>query len=163
MTAETSNSSCSCGCAKDHVIARRKTADGITVQIWSDGAVTCGLNTYVIRGAKTARSIRLAVRAAWLVANEVEMFDHAELRRLCVTARKAVEQPSLQDRTYLRAVMAGVTFETIRRGAVIRHASRCACASCAARREAAANRPEAERIYRTRDLANGTTSFYRIH
>ena len=144
----TTQTGCSCGCTEAHVVARRKTFDDITVQIWSDGAVTCGLNTYVIRGSRGYK-VRNALRAAWMVADVVSLYDHAELRRLCVSARQAAEQPSLQPRAYLDAVMAGVEVPgDPRKGAVIRHATDCTCARCIAHRAFNKARPESERCYR---------------
>lgn len=154
---------CSCGDHADHVMARRKTADGIIVQIWSDGAVTCGMNTYVVRGARAPYARRKAIEAAWLVANVVEMYDHAELRKLAVTARKAVTQVSQAPARYLTAVMEGVKFAFAdRHKAVICHASDCTCARCIARRAINLARPEAERCYVEIPLANGGSSFVRV-
>src|SRR4051812_35894631 len=96
----TTKTFCSCGepsCGdRAHVMAKRKTADGIIIKLWSDGAITAGLNTYVIRGARSARAVRLAVAAGWLVVGEVCLYDYAEVRKLCVSARRAVEQTSLE-------------------------------------------------------------------
>jgi hypothetical protein len=161
MNTKTNTSNpCSCGCTEAHVIARRKTFDGIAVQLWSDGAVTCGINTYVAMAPRSAHGRRNAVKAAWLMAGEVALYDHAELRGLVLAARKAVEQPTLQPETYLRAVMRGAKF--VRSGAVIRHASACPCPECTEWRAAALKRPAAERLYRSIPLANGMIASVRI-
>jgi len=160
---------CSCGgdsCGPNaHVMARRLTADGIMVQVWSDGAVTCGLGTYIIRGVRSGRNafaLGAAVEAAWLVAGEVSLYDHAELRGLCVAARQAVGQPSLRPLEYLRAVMSGVKFATIKRGAVVRHAAGCPCTKCSAARARSLAAPAAGRVYLEIALSNGGASFVRV-
>lgn len=153
---------CSCGCTEPHVIARRNTFDGIRVQLWSDGAVTCGINTYVAMAPRSAYARRKAVEAGWLVAGCVDMYDHAELRGLVGAARKAVVQSSLAPAAYLAAVLRGVKFQALKKGAVIRHARDCGCAPCVARRAEVLARPEAERLYREMPLANGGSAFIRI-
>ena len=158
---------CTCGepaCGPGaHTIARRQTADGITVKLWSDGAVTAGINTYVIRGARSdGHKLRAAVAAGWLVIGEVELYDHAELRALCVASRRAISQRSLAPRDHLRAVMRGVTFKSIKRGAVVRHASACACSACTAVRARTVAIPEDRRVYRSIALSNGLAINVRI-
>lgn len=153
---------CSCGCAEAHIIARRKTFEGIAVQIWSDGAVTCGINTYVAMAPRSAFGRARAVKAGWLIASMVEMYDHAELRGLVLAARKAFEQSGQQPEAYLRAVMRGVKFVRAGRGAVVRHASACPCPECSEWRAAALARPAAERLYKSIPLANGMIASVRI-
>jgi hypothetical protein len=110
MTSQVEIPRCSCGEAAAHVIARCKTFDDISVQIWSDGAVTCGLNTYVVKESRGA-SLPKAVEAAWLLADEVGLYACAELRKLAKVARRAVDQRAIAPRTYLRA---RATAETLR-------------------------------------------------
>lgn len=112
---------CSCGDAEPHVIARRMSADGAIVKLWSDGAVSSGLGFTILRGVRSGRRHELALRAAWLLADEVCLYDRGELGFLARMARRAVEQKSLQPRDYLRARMAGrVVRVGGRHGAVVR-------------------------------------------
>lgn len=153
---------CSCGEQEDHVVARRKTADGISVQVWSDGAVTCGINTYVCMAPRSAFARRRAVDAGWLLAGLVELYDHAELRRLAVNCRKAFHQLSLQPIDYARSVMAGVKFQSLKKGAGIRHAGGCHCDRCLATIARISAVPESRRLYVGTDIANGMTVYRRV-
>jgi len=83
---------CSCGHAGTHAIARRTTADGISVKLWSDGAVTSGLNMEVIRGARSPRTTQYAVAGGWLAFGDVELYDHAEVAALVRAARWSAER-----------------------------------------------------------------------
>lgn len=77
--------SCSCGVAVDHVVARRRTADGETLQLWHSGDIS-GRFGYP-SGLKRAQG-RVALEArrrAWAV---VELYDWAELAAL-VASREA--------------------------------------------------------------------------
>ncbi len=71
--------SCSCGVAIDHVVARRRTADGEALELWHSGDVS-GRFGYP-PGLKRAqgRVAREARRRAWAV---VELYDWAELAAL---------------------------------------------------------------------------------
>lgn len=78
---------CSCGNHEPHVIARRKSADGFIVKFWSDGAVTSALGLYIVQGSR-GKSLDAAIRAAWRVAENVELYDYREIRALVLRARK---------------------------------------------------------------------------
>lgn len=75
----------------DEVIARRTTADGKTVVLWSDGSLTWGRMGTVIKGsphARTPAQKQEAREAGWRVLGEVELYDAAEVPRLIAAARK---------------------------------------------------------------------------
>lgn len=74
------------------IVARRRTADDVQVLIWSDGAVT-GVLGRALPGVSLPRrrspaDTALAVRAAWLVAGDVEVYDASEVPALVRAARK---------------------------------------------------------------------------
>src|SRR5512139_3438245 len=85
-------STCSCGETSNHVIAKRSTADGIAVQIWHDGMVTGrfghGLPGVPIVRPRTAEAVERERRAASLFADEVILYDLAEVPRLYDCARR---------------------------------------------------------------------------
>lgn len=83
---------CSCGVAEDHVVGRRRTADGYQVALWSDGALTLGFaHQYAIRGARgPARHVALS--AGWSVLGDVELYDAAEVRDLAHQRRRAARR-----------------------------------------------------------------------
>lgn len=83
---------CTCGCTEPHVIATRRTADGYTVQAWSDGPVTAALGMG-IRGLpivrpRTAEALDTAKSAASLFMGEVSLWDLAEAPALYAACRK---------------------------------------------------------------------------
>jgi hypothetical protein len=85
---------CSCGTARDHVIAWRRTADGREVLLHSTGAVT-GATGAVLSGVPVARPRTAEARArdlaaGWLVVGEVELYAAAEVGMLYDVARKLV-------------------------------------------------------------------------
>jgi len=123
---------CSCGTHEAHEVARRRTADNKGVILWSDGLVTgaIGIGIKGIGAARSAYERAKDVEAGWLAIGEVELYDLAEVAGLVRAARRAVRQPSLQPRDYMRAVMSGVTYQAIKGGRVIRHARSCACGAC---------------------------------
>jgi hypothetical protein len=83
---------CSCGEAADHIIAKRRTSDGKTVLVWSDGVVTFGFG-FRVNGAGRARQAyvrRLNVEAGWIVADVAELVTSDELPRAVELARLEV-------------------------------------------------------------------------
>lgn len=83
---------CSCGETALHVVARRSTADGVSVEVWHDGAIT-GRSGVALPGVPVARprtsvGLERARRAAALFADEVSLYDVAELPRLYACARR---------------------------------------------------------------------------
>lgn len=82
---------CTCGESEVHHVARRLTADGYRVALWSDGAVTGALNN-ALPGVPVARpTTREAwareIAAGWLFADFVELYDLAETPALHKAAR----------------------------------------------------------------------------
>jgi hypothetical protein len=85
---------CPCGEDEPHVMARRKTAQGSTVKLWSDGSLTWALGRYV-KGSPHARTpgqLATAHAAGWLVMGEVELYDDDEVESLVRAARWAAER-----------------------------------------------------------------------
>lgn len=87
--------SCSCGEAHPHKIARRVTADGIAVEVWSDGAVV-GRWGFKLPGVpivrpRTPAALSIALTAAWLLAGEVEAHDLDEVGDLYGACRRAAK------------------------------------------------------------------------
>jgi hypothetical protein len=85
---------CSCGEAADHVIARRSTADGKHVLLWSSGELTWALG-YRIRGAahpRTPEQRTKALAAGRLVAESVGFYDADEVTSLVLAARWAADR-----------------------------------------------------------------------
>lgn len=87
---------CSCGFAGGvHVVARRQTADGIAVSMWSDGALGSRFGQ-ALPGVPVARprssvAVAVALRVGWLFLGAVELYDLDELPalyRACVRVAK---------------------------------------------------------------------------
>jgi len=74
---------CSCGCVEAHVIARRLTADGAHVEVWSDGTIT--RRGFFLRGLgepRSAYAISARARGARLVLDDLSLYDLAEIPTL---------------------------------------------------------------------------------
>lgn len=69
---------CTCGQAATHVIAKRATLDGVTVALWSDGAITSRMGLYVRHGARTAVAVGLRVAAGWRAMEWATIYDFEE-------------------------------------------------------------------------------------
>lgn len=123
---------CPCGTREDHEIARRRTSDGKTIMFWSDGLVTraMGFGIKGIGAARSAYETAKNVEAAWLVADEVELYDVDEVAALVKAARRAVRQNHHDPREFLRATMRGVRYQPIKGGRVYQHARSCVCHTC---------------------------------
>ena len=78
---------CSCGNKEDHIIARRKTADGIIVFGWSDGDITFGMGRYP-QGIGKTRDARVRDR----VLDQVTLFDAGEVAGLIRQVRAEVRR-----------------------------------------------------------------------
>lgn len=119
----TTVTTCSCGTNETHEIARRRTADGKTVVLWSDGLITWAMG-YMVRGIGAARSAyetRKNLEAGWMAMGDVDLYEAAEVSALVRAARRAVRQTSLQARDYMRRVAAGAKFRRCgRHGAVVK-------------------------------------------
>jgi hypothetical protein len=85
---------CTCGNSAPHVIARRATSDGVTVEIWHDGAITGRLGRAIpgvpIARPRTPAGLERAKETARLVADAVALYDVSELPELVQRARKSV-------------------------------------------------------------------------
>lgn len=99
---------CSCGTDRPHQIARRLTADGIAVALWSDGALSSGMGRQLpgvpMRRPRTPKARELALCAGRLLLGEVELWDLAELGDLYAAAERAARGDGLPGT--LRALMA---------------------------------------------------------
>lgn len=76
----TSTTDCPCGDHGTHVVARRRTADGIGIALWSNATIT-GFFGHALKGLPTrsAPSDASARRdAMWLFAGEVGLYDLEE-------------------------------------------------------------------------------------
>lgn len=114
---------CSCGDPHPHEIGRRRTADGKTVVLWSDGAVTAALGfglpgIGVPRGAYERGK---AVEAGWLVLDEACVYDLSEIPALVKAARRAVRQTILAPLEFMRRTAAGERFTLVKGRIVIAH------------------------------------------
>lgn len=83
---------CSCGIAELHEIARRRTADGHDVCLWSDGMVTRALG-YHIRGVgrRRAKPVEHELRIGWAVLDAAGVYDADELAELVGRYRRAFD------------------------------------------------------------------------
>lgn len=80
---------CSCGCREAHVIAKRETADGVRVEIWSDGDIT--RRGFALPGVGQGRSNwsrRAFAQAARDLCDDIALFTIAELPAALKAARK---------------------------------------------------------------------------
>lgn len=80
---------CTCGEVALHTVARRSTADGKHVLLWSDGSLTWALG-YAIKGSafpRTAEQRERALRAGWLVVGEVCIHNADDVSDLVAAAR----------------------------------------------------------------------------
>lgn len=101
-TTNTAINTCSCGCVEAHIVYRRKSLDGYTVLLWSDGSVTNGLSTVLSRH-RTDR------RVADALADDVCLYSFVEIHALYAAACKAAQKnPNLSGRDLFRAATAKV-------------------------------------------------------
>lgn len=101
---------CSCGEKGPHIIARRRTMDGVEIEFWSDGGVTGRLGIYPKGLGPTRGSSGTHLRAPQLIMGDVCLYDWAEIGPLVKAARRALTQSSFPPEVYLRRVMAGEKF-----------------------------------------------------
>jgi hypothetical protein len=94
VTAACEATVCSCGDRRAHVIARRSTADGKHVALWSDGSLTWALGV-AVRGSanpRTPEARQRALAAGWLVLGDVELYDADEVSGLVRAARWSADR-----------------------------------------------------------------------
>jgi hypothetical protein len=91
------DTTCTCGESKQHSIARRKTADGTSVYLWNDGALTWPLGRYIEGGMhpRTAEQRERAFRVGNLVLGDIELYNDDEVSELIAAARWTVERDGL--------------------------------------------------------------------
>jgi hypothetical protein len=114
---------CPCGEAHPHEIARRHTADGISVHLESDGKVL-GLFGRSLRGVpvrrpRTSDAHRHAVKAGRMFMEWVSFYDAAELGTLysdaCEAARRGVSIRAVQrERETAQPAPPPLTWTTVR-------------------------------------------------
>lgn len=80
---------------KDQIAARRRTYDNQLIVLWADGDITRGITGTLI-------SRRVPMAAAWLVMDELCLYDYSEVKGLIKTARRAIKQKRLAPLEYLR-------------------------------------------------------------
>lgn len=123
---------CTCGKTDDHVVARRMSADGVHLELWSTGEITGRLGLYP-PGLGRARS-HSRFRAAALAWDDVCLYDWAEIGALVKAARKALEQVSLPRHVAMRRLMLGERMYPGKRGSTVEcHHHSCPCARCGGR------------------------------
>lgn len=87
----TAHTFCTCGETQVHHVARRLTADGFRVALWSDGAVTGALNNALpsvpVARPTTREAWEREIAAGWLFADFVELYDLDETPALHKAAR----------------------------------------------------------------------------
>lgn len=91
---------CTCGGhSRIHVVARRTTADGIGIELHSDGAVTgklgFGLDGVPIARPRTPEATARALVAGWLFVGEVLLYETSELAALYEACRWAAARDGL--------------------------------------------------------------------
>jgi hypothetical protein len=101
---------CTCGCVEPHVVMSRTTADGLIVELWSDGPVTgavgLGLQGIPMRRPRTPEALRVALKAGRLLLGEVCIHDRGDLADLYAAAEWAAKRDGLPGtmRARVRAV-----------------------------------------------------------
>lgn len=93
---------CSCGDHAPHRIARRTTADGILIVVWSDGWLTDRMG---LRLAKLRVKYDFDRDSLWALAGLIGFFDLAELRPLVLEWKRARRQVGATDETARLAVL----------------------------------------------------------
>lgn len=73
-------------------MAKRQTADEVTIHLWSDGSITYNLGFYLpgIGASRSPEGQARDLTAGWLVMAEAALYDREELPALIRAARKAV-------------------------------------------------------------------------
>lgn len=88
---------CSCGETGLHVVAKRQSNDGFTVELWSDGMLTAAYGTRFPKcgPARNAWSERADRTVGESLIGEVCLYDMAEIRRAYPVLRKEARRPYL--------------------------------------------------------------------
>jgi hypothetical protein len=84
---------CSCGDAKPHKVAERRTMDGATVVFWSDGLVTGRMGVGLIQaGAHSTWGAFVRRTTSEALRDEVCLFDWLELPKLFERGRDIADK-----------------------------------------------------------------------
>jgi len=85
---------CSCGEAEAHIIAKRKTFDGKHIHFWSDGDVTqiLGYNIKGLGQPRTAEGFTANLAASEAIMPNVALYTFDEVRTALKQARKLARQ-----------------------------------------------------------------------
>ena len=87
---------CACGDHSPHVTATRTCADGVRVEVWSDGSVTSG-HQYVVRGRRAAAPLAAALTACAVLRGWAPLYSAAEVGPLYRRAYAvALARPELE-------------------------------------------------------------------
>lgn len=90
---------CHCGAPAEysHIVARRSTADGKSVLLWSHGHLTWRFGEYVRGSAhpRTATQVAAALAAGWLLLGDVELWEAEEVPTLAAAARQVAARSGL--------------------------------------------------------------------
>lgn len=87
---------CTCGDTSAHPIASRTTADGYSLLLWSDGALTDAAGTYCVRGKRGAAQVAAARTAGRAVMHNAGWYDWREIPVFAARAYKvALAHPGL--------------------------------------------------------------------
>lgn len=86
---------CSCNNPESHIIARRQTADGVTVCLWSDGLVSFLLGRYLpgVRPSRGGWQQDADLTAGWALMGEVCCLDAAEVAPAFQALRRECRKP----------------------------------------------------------------------
>lgn len=86
-------STCSCGSAEAHTVAKRRTFDGLRVAMWCDGAITGGFGVALagvpVARPRSADATDIARTAGWMFMAEAELCEADELPALYEACRWA--------------------------------------------------------------------------
>lgn len=84
---------CSCGESGDHVIMRRRSADGFHVLVWHSGAITDWSGFYIARTGRAKWSANLYRAVNQLIHDEFCLVDFAEMSDFVRAARELAKKP----------------------------------------------------------------------
>lgn len=99
---------CTCGDPNDHIIMTRKTADGITAHLWSDGGITAEMGYRLAKGVPVRRrlggeKLDRALKAGRLMLGDIGWYDRDEAPKLYAAAEKAAVRGG--DERDMRAIL----------------------------------------------------------
>ena len=90
------SATCSCGDTSAHPIVTRTTADGYSLLLWSDGALTDAMGTYCVRGKRGAAQMEAARTAGRAVMHNAGWYNWSEVPAFMARASEvALAHPNL--------------------------------------------------------------------